>query len=122
MRAYPEWTSGTSRDERRLMDAVPGLLVKGGAEGVDAFALGDGRAGAVKIDDGAQRARTPVTVAALRLLGAAVPDELATAPGHRRRAPRSASYAPSLLTPLEVARGRRTCASRLIGLTCSYDY
>ena len=42
MRAHPEWTSGTSRDERKLMDAVPGLLVKGGAEGVDAFALTDG--------------------------------------------------------------------------------
>ena len=83
MRAHPEWTSGTSRDERRLMDAVPGLLVKGGAEGVDAFALADGqgvRAGAVKIEDGAHRARTPVTVAALRLLGAVVPDELATVP------------------------------------------
>jgi L-asparaginase II len=80
MRAHPEWTSGTSRDERLLMDAVPGLLVKGGAEGVDAFALADGRAGAVKIDDGAHRGRTPVTVAALRLLGAAVPEELATSP------------------------------------------
>jgi L-asparaginase II len=80
MRAHPEWTSGTSRDERRLMDAVPGLLVKGGAEGVDAFALSDGRAGAVKIDDGAHRGRTPVTVAALRLLGVTVPEELATAP------------------------------------------
>ena len=83
MRAHPEWTSGTRRDERRLMDAVPGLLVKGGAEGVDAFALADGlgvRAGVVKIEDGAHRARTPVTVAALRLLGAVVPDELATVP------------------------------------------
>src|SRR5580700_755684 len=83
MRAHPEWTSGTSRDERRLMDAVPGLLVKGGAEGIDAFALADGngvRAGVVKIEDGAHRARTPVTVAALRLLGAAIPDELATVP------------------------------------------
>ena len=80
MRAYPEWTSGTDRDERRLMNAVPGLLVKSGAEGVDAFALGDGHAGAVKIDDGGQRARIPVTVAALRLLGAAVPDDLATVP------------------------------------------
>jgi L-asparaginase II len=80
MRAHPEWTSGTLRDERLLMDAVPGLLIKGGAEGVDAFALADGRAGAVKIDDGAHRARTPVTVATLRLLGAAVPAELATAP------------------------------------------
>ena len=83
MRAYPEWTSGTDRDERRLMNAVPGLLLKSGAEGVDAFALGDDhgvRAGAVKVDDGAARARTPVTVAALRQLGAVVPDELATVP------------------------------------------
>jgi L-asparaginase II len=80
MRAYPEWTSGTIRDERRLMSAVTGLLVKSGAEGVDAFAFGDGRSGAVKIDDGSQRARTPVTVAALRRLGVIVPDELATVP------------------------------------------
>jgi L-asparaginase II len=80
MRAYPAWTSGTKRDERLLMDAVPGLMIKGGAEGVDAFALADGRAGAVKIDDGASRGRTPVTVATLRLLGATVPEELATAP------------------------------------------
>ncbi|MFG2085028.1 MULTISPECIES: asparaginase [unclassified Spirillospora] len=69
MRTHPQWTSGTRREERRLMDAVPGLLVKCGAEGVDAFALADGRAGAVKIDDGAMRARTPVTVALLRALG-----------------------------------------------------
>ena len=80
MRAYPEWTSGTSRDERKLMDAVPGLLVKAGAEGVAAFAFADGRSGAVKIDDGMARGRTPVTVAALRRLGAVVPDELATVP------------------------------------------
>ena len=69
MRAHPEWTSGTRREEARLMRAVPGLLVKAGAEGVDAFALADGRAGVVKIDDGARRARTPVTVALLRALG-----------------------------------------------------
>ncbi len=80
MRAYPEWTSGTTRDERQLMDAVPGLLVKGGAEGVMAFALADGRSGAIKIDDGTARGRTPVTVATLRLLGAPAPDRLATVP------------------------------------------
>jgi L-asparaginase II len=80
MRGYPEWTSGSDRDERQLMNAVPGLLLKSGAEGVDAFALGDGRAGVVKIDDGAPRARTPVTVAVLRRLGAVVPDALATVP------------------------------------------
>jgi L-asparaginase II len=80
MRAYPVWTSGTTRDEPRLMTAVPGLLLKGGAEGVDAFALPDGRAGAVKIDDGAARARTPVTVSVLRQLGVCVPDEFSTVP------------------------------------------
>ena len=92
MRAYPEWTSGTDRDERRLMDAVPGLLVKAGAEGVNAFAFGDGRAGAVKIDDGGQRARTPVTVAVLRLLGAAVrtPWPPSRSPAGRRWSVRSA--------------------------------
>ena len=84
MRTHPQWTSGTRREERQLMDAVPGLLVKCGAEGVDAFAFADGRAGAVKIDDGAMRARTPVTVALLRALGVRdgsdriVLDELAT--------------------------------------------
>ena len=39
MRAYPDWTSGTSRPESALMEAVPGLLLKSGAEGVMAFAL-----------------------------------------------------------------------------------
>jgi L-asparaginase II len=71
MRAYPDWTSGTTRPERALMEAVPGLLLKSGAEGVEGFALADGRAGAYKIEDGTARARPPVTVALLRALGAA---------------------------------------------------
>ncbi|MEV0581429.1 asparaginase [Nonomuraea sp. NPDC050310] len=80
MTGFPEWTSGTTRPEAKLMRAVPGLLVKVGAEAFDAFAHRDGRAGAVKIEDGGQRARTPVTVAALRALGLDAPelDELAT--------------------------------------------
>jgi L-asparaginase II len=69
MRAYPEWTSGTTRPERTLMRAIPGLLLKSGAEGVDGFALADGRAGAFKTEDGAARGRVPVTVALLRELG-----------------------------------------------------
>jgi L-asparaginase II len=79
-RAHPEWTSGTHREERRLMDAIPGLLLKCGAEGVDAFALPDGAAGALKIDDGAMRARTPVTVALLQTLGAPLINDLAETP------------------------------------------
>ncbi|ROO91204.1 asparaginase [Actinocorallia herbida] len=73
MRAHPAWTSGTRRDEYDLMADVPGLIVKSGAEGVDAFCLPDGASGIVKIDDGASRARTPVTIALLNLLGAASP-------------------------------------------------
>jgi L-asparaginase II len=70
VRAHPEWTSGTTRSERELHQAVPGLLLKSGAEGVQAFALADGRAGAVKIEDGAARAIPAVTVALLRAIGA----------------------------------------------------
>jgi len=70
MRAYPEWTSGTTRPERALMKAIPGLLLKSGADGVEGFALADGRAGAFKIEDGAARGRVPVTAALLRELGA----------------------------------------------------
>jgi L-asparaginase II len=70
MRAHPEWTSGTRRPERALMAAIPGLLLKSGAEGVEGFALADGRAAAVKIEDGAARGRVPVTVGLLRGLGA----------------------------------------------------
>jgi len=78
MRKFPEWTSGTTRPEARLMADIPGLLLKGGAEAVDAFALPDGSAVALKIEDGAARARTPVTVAILAMLGAQPPADLAT--------------------------------------------
>jgi L-asparaginase II len=87
MRKFPEWTSGTTRDERRLMVGIPGLLIKSGAEGVEAFALADGTAAALKIDDGNQRARTPITTAILTRLGAQPPAELATAPVYGGEAP-----------------------------------
>jgi L-asparaginase II len=79
MRAYPELVSGTGRDDALLMRGIDGLLSKGGAEGVVAVAVPDVGAVALKIDDGAMRARMPALVPALRLLGldAAVLDELA---------------------------------------------
>jgi L-asparaginase II len=76
MRAYPKWTSGSTRPEHILMVAVPGLLLKSGAQGVEALALADGRAAAFKIDDGSREARTAVTVALLGVLG--VGDDLGT--------------------------------------------
>jgi len=71
MRANPVWTSGTTRAEAAMAGAVPGLLIKSGAEGVCAFALADGRAGAVKFDDGAQRAAPPLVAELLTRLIAA---------------------------------------------------
>jgi L-asparaginase II len=69
IRAHPLLMGGTGRDVSRLVAAVPGLIAKDGAEGVYAAALPDGTAVALKIEDGAQRARPPVMVAALRALG-----------------------------------------------------
>ena len=71
MRAHPELVSGTGRDDAGLMRAVPGLLSKVGAEGVLAVAVPGAGAVALKIDDGAARARIPTLVPALRLLGVA---------------------------------------------------
>lgn len=80
MRAHPEMVGGTDRDDTVLMQAHPGLLVKGGAEGVHCAALPDGTCVAVKITDGGDRARMPVLVAGLRSLGLSSPtlDRLAT--------------------------------------------
>ncbi|PWU49286.1 asparaginase [Micromonospora globispora] len=73
MRAYPELVGGTQADDTRLMRGVPGTLAKVGAEGVIAAAVPGVGAVALKIDDGAARARMPVLVAALRRLGVDAP-------------------------------------------------
>lgn len=69
MREHAEMASGSGRDVAALMRAVPGLLAKDGFEGVQVAALPDGRAVAVKIADGASRARVPVAAAALARAG-----------------------------------------------------
>ena len=82
MRAHPELVAGTGQDDTLLMHGVPGLLAKGGAEGVVAVAVPGAGAVALKIEDGAMRARMPVLVSALRRLGLDQPvlDGLATVP------------------------------------------
>ena len=82
MREYPELISGTGADDARLMRGVPGLLSKGGAEGVVAVAVPGVGAVALKIDDGALRARMPALVTALRRLGVKADafDEVAPVP------------------------------------------
>ncbi|SCE82837.1 asparaginase [Micromonospora purpureochromogenes] len=73
MRAYPELVGGTGAEDTRLMRGVPGALAKVGAEGVIAAAVPGVGAVALKIDDGAGRARMPVLVSALRRLGVDAP-------------------------------------------------
>lgn len=69
MTAHPVMVGGSTREVTVLMQAVPGMLAKDGADGVYVAALSDGRAVAVKIADGGGRARRPVMVAALARLG-----------------------------------------------------
>jgi L-asparaginase II len=66
IRSYPEYVSGTTRDELKLLTAIPGAIGKAGAEACYAVALPDGRAYALKIDDGGARARPVVMAEALR--------------------------------------------------------
>ncbi len=74
MRQFPQLVAGTGRDDTELIGAVPGLIAKGGAEGIHVAAHPDGRAVAVKVADGSERARLPVLLAALRSLGFDVDD------------------------------------------------
>lgn len=69
MVAFPEYVSGTTRDEMRLMNAFPGAIAKSGAESVYVVGMPDGSAFALKIDDGADRARPVVMAKALTLAG-----------------------------------------------------
>ena len=66
IKMYPEYVAGTTRDVTKLLKGMPGVIAKDGAEGVYAVGLGDGRALAIKIDDGAQRARIVVAMTILR--------------------------------------------------------
>ena len=82
IQSHPEWTSGTTREEARLIRAIPGLFGKIGAEGVFAVALDDGRSVALKIADGGMRAVYVVMSAVLQRFGLDAPvlDELSRPP------------------------------------------
>ncbi|MFM9368029.1 asparaginase [Streptomyces sp. Da 82-17] len=73
MRAHPEYVAGTRRPDTWLMQSMPGVLSKMGAEAVQAVALPDGRALAFKVDDGAIRALGPILARTLELLDVDTP-------------------------------------------------
>jgi len=64
-RDYPEMVSGPGRLATRMMQKIPGLFMKDGAEAVNVTSLSDGRALAIKISDGNARAMPAITAAAL---------------------------------------------------------
>jgi L-asparaginase II len=66
---HPDMVAGDHRDVTELMHLLPGTVAKDGFEGIQLVGLPDGRAVAVKIADGADRARMPVTVRVLKALG-----------------------------------------------------
>jgi L-asparaginase II len=71
MRTAPYLVAGRNRVCTAVMEAVPDVIVKVGAEGlVCAGLLGRGVGVAVRIDDGSARATDPAIVHALRLLDA----------------------------------------------------
>lgn len=74
MSGHPYLLGGPDRDVTALIEHIPGLIAKDGAEGVYAAALTDGRAVAIKIADGSSRARPAVMLAALEVLGVDIGD------------------------------------------------
>jgi len=73
---HPEMILAEGAFDTRMMRAVPGLLVKGGAESVMLASLADGSAIAWKISDGANRANGPMMKAALAKLGKTIEGEV----------------------------------------------
>jgi L-asparaginase II len=68
-REFPEMVSGPGRFATRMMQNIPGLFMKDGAEAVNVASLADGRTLAIKISDGNARAMPAITTAALAIFG-----------------------------------------------------
>jgi L-asparaginase II len=69
MRNHPHLVGGTGHPNSDVMRLLPGVLAKGGAEGVLAMAAPDGHAVAVKVIDGSPRATTAIALTLLRKCG-----------------------------------------------------
>ncbi len=67
--------AGNGRLATRMMQGVPGLFMKEGAEAVLATTLADGRTLVFKITDGALRPLGPIITAAFAMWGIKVPEE-----------------------------------------------
>jgi L-asparaginase II len=73
--SYPELVAGQGRLTTRMMQAIPGLFMKEGAEGVEVCALSDGRVIAIKITDGSWRPVAPIIMEIFNRWGISMIDE-----------------------------------------------
>lgn len=69
MRRFPEYVGGTGHVNTVVMQLLPGVVAKGGAEGVLVLATAAGHAVAVKVLDGNPRATTAIGLTALAAMG-----------------------------------------------------
>ncbi|HEU4806666.1 MAG TPA: asparaginase [Homoserinimonas sp.] len=69
MRSHPFYVGGNGQANTELMRSLPGVLAKGGAEGVIGVAAPDGSAVSMKIIDGSPRATTLIALHVLEFLG-----------------------------------------------------
>lgn len=72
---YPELIAGKGRLTTRMMQAVPGLFMKEGAEGIQVCALRDGRTIAMKIIDGSWRPVSTIIQSIFDKWGVVMPNE-----------------------------------------------
>ena len=68
-RAFPEMVGGVGRHNTEMMQEVPGLFMKDGAEAVNVSSLPDGRTFVFKVSDGSLRAFRTIVHACLKEFG-----------------------------------------------------
>jgi len=68
-RAFPEMVGGVGRHNTEMMQEVPGLFMKDGAEAVNVCSLADGRTFVFKVSDGSLRAFRTIVHACLKDFG-----------------------------------------------------
>jgi len=68
-RTFPEMVGGVGRHNTEMMQAVPGLFMKDGAEAVNVCSLSDGRTFVFKVSDGSLRAFRTIVHACLMEFG-----------------------------------------------------
>jgi L-asparaginase II len=75
-RAFPKMVAGNGRLTTQMIEAVPGLYMKDGAEAVEVASMTDGRTLVFKVSDGSLRPFRVLVHAGLKKLGIDSPYEV----------------------------------------------